>query len=142
MNSTYRIGDLAFAFPENWRVDDDEPKGGAGGVTVYSPDGAFWSVRLESDAADPAQLTEAAVQVMREEYEDLDAEAVTEAIGDDELVGADMNFYCLDLTSTAQIRVLSRRQRTYLILCQAEDREFERVQDVFRAMTTSLVMGS
>ena len=41
---------------------------------------------------------------MREQYDELDAEAVTEKVAGKELIGYDMNFYCLDLTNTAQVR--------------------------------------
>lgn len=62
-----------------------------------------------------------------------------EKIGKIELVGFDVNFYCLDLTNTAWIRAGSTAAATYLILCQAEDREFSEVADIFRAMTASLL---
>jgi hypothetical protein len=50
-----------------------------------------------------------------------------------------MNFYCLDLTNTAQVRTLETPDAIYLIICQAEDREWERVSPVFAAITTSFV---
>ena len=75
----------------------------------------------------------------------IDSEAVQETVGSVDLVGFDVNFYCLDLTNTALIRagVLPGGGRskpaTYLIVCQAEDREFDQVSPVFRAMTFSLL---
>ena len=57
----------------------------------------------------------------------------------EELVGYDLNFYCLDLTNTAQIRAFRRNEKIYLVLFQAEDREYEHIEPVFRAMTRSLV---
>ena len=58
---------------------------------------------------------------------------------DKELIGHDFNFIYLDLTNTAQIRGLERPEATYMIFCQAEDREFDELGAVFRAITTSLL---
>ena len=50
-----------------------------------------------------------------------------------------MNFICLDLTNTTRIRACHRGGSTYLIFCQAEDRELETADPVFRAIATSLL---
>ena len=130
---------IRFQYPENWTLeigaDADQE-----GVTVYSPGGGFWSVVLRGSDDDPAEVARLALAALDETYDDLDSEPVEESIAGQATVGFDVNFYCLDLTNTAQIRAL-HRGRTYLILCQAEDREYEKVSPVFRAMTTSLLAG-
>jgi hypothetical protein len=87
----------------------------------------------------PKDLAEAALQAMRQEYSELDAERVREKSAGRELIGYDLNFYCLDLTNTALVRAVRTADATYLILCQAEDREFAEVEAVFRAITASLL---
>ena len=57
------------------------------------------------------------------------------------LAGWDLNFYCLDLTNTAQVRAVETPAATYLLLAQAEDREWDRVAPVFAAMTASFMAG-
>ena len=76
---------------------------------------------------------------MRQEYDELDAEPVAETIAGRELVGWDMNFYCLDLTNTAVVRGFSTPEAAYLIFCQADDREFDEIQRIFAAITFSLL---
>ena len=76
---------------------------------------------------------------MKNEYEELEAEEICETIADREIVGYDLNFYCLDLTNTARIRCLRTDRNTFTVFCQAEDREFDQIQRVFQAMTTSLL---
>jgi hypothetical protein len=76
---------------------------------------------------------------MRKEYQDLDSETAADKIGGRPLTGFDLNFYCLDLTNTAQVRTLETPDAIYLLLCQAEDREWERVAPVFAAITASFV---
>jgi hypothetical protein len=130
---------LAFDYPDNWRVETDDSERRYAAVTVYSPEGAFWGVSGHESGGIPAMLAKAVVDQMRDEYRDLDCEPAEETIGDHTLAGFDLNFYCLDLTNTAQIRTLATPEAIYLFLCQADDREWEKVAPVFKAITTSFV---
>ncbi|MFM8378891.1 MAG: hypothetical protein ACKOB1_06130 [Planctomycetia bacterium] len=130
---------LAFDYPDNWSIDTTDSAGGRAAVTVYSPEGAFWSVSAHAPGGDPAVLSEAVVGQMREEYRDLDSEAAAETVSGRSLPGFDLNFYCLDLTNTAAVRTLETADAIYLFFCQAEDREWDRIAHVFRAMTTSFI---
>ena len=132
---------ISFQYPDNWTLDEEDALAGRRSVTVYSPGGAFWSVAAHPRSADPARLAEAAVEAMKQEYEGLEAEETREALAGRELIGYDLNFYYLDLINTAQIRCLRTEQTTYTVFCQAEDREFDRIELVFRAMTSSLLSG-
>lgn len=132
---------LAFHHPDNWAVDTEDSEGRYATVTVYSPTGAFWSVSGHAPGGDPAALADAVVTQMREDYRELDAEPSKDEVAGHQLEGIDLNFYCLDLTNTAQVRTLSTPDAIYLILCQAEDREWEQLSPVFTAMTTSFVRG-
>ena len=85
------------------------------------------------------RLAQAAVKALRQVYSDLDSEAAEEVVFGQELTGYDVNFYCLDLTNTALVRGFRTEDATYMILCQAEDREFAEVEPVFRAITASLL---
>lgn len=130
---------VSFQYPDNWTLDDSDARLGRQSVTVYSPGGGFWSVAIHSGSAEPAELAAAVVEAMRKEYGWLEAEETHETVAGHDLLGYDLAFYCLDLTSTAQVRSLRTAQTTYTIFCQAEDREFEQLQMVFQAMTVSLL---
>ena len=130
---------LAFDYPDNWTVDAGDAAGGRPEVTVYSPGGAFWSVSLHTPAGGAEELAAAVVTQMREEYRDLDSEPAKASVSGHALSGYDLNFYCLDLTNTAAVRTLETPSGTYLLFCQAEDREWERVAHVFDAMTASFI---
>ena len=132
---------ISFQYPDNWTLDEEDALAGRRSVTVYSPGGAFWSVAAYPRSADPARLAKAAVEAMKQEYEGLEAEETREALAGRELIGYDLNFYYLDLINTAQIRCLRTQRTTYTVFCQAEDREFDRIELVFRAMTASLLGG-
>ena len=89
--------------------------------------------------AAPEKLAATALKAMRQQYDDLDADEVSETVAGQELVGYDMNFYCLDLTNTAQVRSYDTPDGVYVIFCQADDREFAEIEEIFRAITTSLL---
>jgi hypothetical protein len=133
---------IRFQYPENWTLDEKDVLEGENTVSVYSPEGAFWSIVFHSSGVSPEDLAAQALKVMKKEYEQLDAESVQETVEGQKLVGYDLNFYCLDLTNTALIRAFGTPSTAYLILCQADDREFVEVEAVFRAITASCVAGS
>lgn len=130
---------LAFHYPDNWSVDTTDAVGGQAAVTVYSPEGAFWSVSAHAPGGEPDSLAAAIVGQMREEYRDLDSEPAVDDVSGRTLPGYDVNFYCLDLTNTATVRTLETPDAVYLFWCQAEDREWEANSHVFAAMTASFV---
>lgn len=133
---------LAFDYPDNWTIDTDDAADRYSTVTVYAPGGGFWSISGHAQGGDPLELAAAVVGQMKKEYQDLDAEEAADDLADRRLAGFDMNFYCLDLTNTAQVRTLETPDAIYLIFCQAEDREWEEISPVFAAMTTSFVAAA
>lgn len=128
-----------FLYPENWQLDESEAMDGNQVVTVYSPGGSFWSLMIHPLGTSPAKLAATALKAMRQQYDELDAEEVTDEVAGRDLVGYDMNFYCLDLTNTAQVRSYATDEAAYVIFCQADDREFAEIEPVFRAITISLL---
>lgn len=128
---------VAFQYPENWTLDEGDALAGRKSVTVYSPRGPFWSISVHPSSADPLRLAKAAVDAMKAEYAELEAEEIQETIAGRETVGYDLSFYYLDLTSTASVRCIRTDRATYAVFCQAEDRDFDELEAVFRAMTTS-----
>ncbi|MEE8452582.1 MAG: hypothetical protein V3R99_11730 [Thermoguttaceae bacterium] len=139
MPAKYEKLGISFQYPDNWTLDEGDAVAGRDSVTVYSPGGAFWSLAIHPRSADPRRLAEAAVDTMKQEYEQLEAEDVCESLAGHELIGYDLNFYYLDLTNTAHIRCLRSERQTLTVFCQAEDREFDRIKSVFQAMTVSLL---
>ncbi|HJT33466.1 MAG TPA: hypothetical protein VJ783_15590 [Pirellulales bacterium] len=131
---------IHFQFPDSWRLDEADALAGEQSVTVYSPDGAFWSVMVHPPTQELQPLADASLETMKQVYDELDAEAVRETVAGIELLGYDINFYCLDLTNTALVRACRTAKAAYLILCQADDREFDQIESVFRAITQSLLV--
>jgi hypothetical protein len=128
---------VRFQYPEGWILEVEEETDGQD-ITVYNQDGAFWSLTI-NDSGDPDQLAQVVVDTLDAQYDDLDSAAVSDEIAGQDMVGYDVNFYCLDLTNTAQVRAFVADGRTLLVMWQAEDRDYDRVAPIFRAITTSLV---
>jgi hypothetical protein len=133
---------IRFVYPENWKLDESEAMSGEDTVTVYTPDGSFWMVRVLPPKLEPSMLVDKALETMRREYQDLDAEPFDDTFGDCDVVGCEMNFYCLDLTNTAVVKSYRTPQATIVVLHQAEDRELANLGKVFEAMTFSLMQAT
>ena len=138
MPAVYDKLGIRFLYPDNWTLDEQEAFAGNRCVSVYSPAGAFWSIALHAANTDPGELASTALATLKAEYEHSEAEEVSEQIGGQRLSGYDLSFFYLDLTNTALIRGFRTAAAGCLVLCQAEDREFEQIALVFRAITTSL----
>jgi hypothetical protein len=139
MPSEFRELGISFQYPENWTLDDEDIVAGRQSVTVFSPTGAFWSISVHPRSTNPLALANEAVEAMKEEYVDPDVEEIRENVSGHDLVGYDMNFFAMDLTTTARIRCLRTRRATYAVFCQAEDDDLGRLGRVFEAITTSLL---
>ena len=138
MSAVYKNLGVEFAYPENWQITEEHASGWPRGVSLQTPEGGFWLLQVHA-AANPRELAAEVLNAMRQEYEELEAEPVTELIGDTETIGFDMNFYCLDRLVSARTRSLQLGKVTLLMLFQAENREFERLEPVAEAMLVSLL---
>ena len=134
----YDRSGIRFCYPENWKVADDKIDEQTRSVLVQAPSGAFWSVDLCLEATNPDNLAAQVLRTMQQEYADLEAEPVTDQIGGLKAIGYDMQFYCLDLIIAASVRTVRTEAGTLIVLFQAEDRDFQRLEPVFRAMSESI----
>lgn len=140
MPAIFQVHNVRFLYPESWTLeegDDSETDGMT--VVVTSPTGAFWSVTRHHASVDPKTLAAGALMALKEEYPGADAEPVTQELAGNAIGGYDLQFFWLDLICTAAIRAVRTREATYVIVCQAEDREFEQLSRVFDAITASLL---
>ncbi len=143
MSAVYNKLGLRFMYPENWEVIDEDPHAEPRTVSVHNDSGAFWAITTYPPGIDPVEISTTALSALRDEYADMEAEHCREEIGAEkiaaEATGYDLQFYVGQLLAAARIRVFAHHDRLYLMLCQAEDREFEELSPVFRAMTISLL---
>ncbi len=152
MPSVFEQRGLRFEYPENWILDgtfDEASEDQVEQVIVSSPNTAFWHLTKYSHEADNHEadnhvelesLFDEALAALRTEYQDMETEPTGDLLVEDrQLTGFDVGFICLDLTNTCWLRGFQTADATYLLLCQAEDREFAQVSPVFQAMLASLL---
>ena len=130
---------FCFEYPENWSVDQSDECEESEQVVISSPETAFWHLSRHAPDVELETLFDEVLAALRSEHHDIEVEPVRDSLEGVELEGFDVNFICLDLTNTCWLRACRTPTATFLLICQAEDREFERVSPVFLAMLASML---
>ena len=66
MRANFEQFGMRFQYPDNWTLEADDLLHGQAAVSVYSPQGGFWSVTVHDPSEEPQELVEAVVTAMRE----------------------------------------------------------------------------
>jgi hypothetical protein len=128
---------IRFKYPENWRLEREENESGWT-VSVHSPETAFLMLCLREDMPRTDEMAETALEALREEYPDLEAEDCVDSLAGQPAIGHDIRFFSFDLTNTCWTRSFYSTQGTVLLLCQFNDLETDRNEPVLRAICASL----
>ncbi len=139
MPANYRGLDLECIYPENWSFTEDTGDDGPVGFTIESPDAAFFSLIRYPWNCSPREVLEKAIPAMNEDYDQFESNPLELSLGIDDSRGAEVNFYCMDLLVTSQLKAFTIRPYTYLVQMQAEDRTFQKMEPVFQAMLVSIL---
>jgi len=133
---------ISFQYPDNWVLDEEDALSGNKSITVFSPDGyIFWSIAVRDKENDPERLVEGIVNALRQDYDTLETHDSTLVVGEHEMPGTDMHFYCNEMVVTARANWIKTDQCVLILYIQGEDRSLARTEDVLKAMTTSLLTG-
>ncbi len=136
---------VRFIYPNNWFVQTETWDKGTYGITVDSPDGSFWSLAIYPKDVDLDAAAKKIVGEMHAEYDEIDEARIKRYVADRVLTGYEINFFYLDLTSTAIALKFQDERRGYVVFWQTCDRlsingdEGLSRSDVFDAMTHTLV---
>jgi hypothetical protein len=84
-------------------------------------------------------LFDEVLAALRSEYDEIEVEPEDELIEGQLVTGFSVNFFYLDLTNTCWVRGIETAEANYLLVCQAEDREFPQAGLVFNAMLASVL---
>ncbi len=139
MTAVYDKLGLRFFYAEGWKITEDEMSTEPRIVSLESPGGSTWELMLYSNERDLDDLANEAVEVLREEYDELEVSRYSTMIGDVDVTGHEIYFYHLDLVVHTRVLAAHFAGQTALLLWQAEDRDFDALEPVFLAMTTSLL---
>lgn len=109
-------------------------------VSVEAPDGnAFWSLHVYERDADPDELLKETVSNLNQTYPDLEISSYPGDFPNQVVAGLETMFYCLDFLVRVRLQVVSLETYQILLWFQAEDRDFDRLELVFKAISTSLL---
>jgi len=139
MPATFDNLGIRFEYPENWSVEIQEDLSASSQVVVSSPHTAFWQLSIHPPDTKLEPLFDEALAALRSVYQDLDVEPTDEILEGHLIEGYTVNFFSLDLTTTCWIRGIETPEFNFLLISQAEDREFEQVHLVFEAMLASVL---
>jgi hypothetical protein len=143
MTATYEKLGFKFLYPENWKLTDGMDSTLPGSISLESPDGnAFWSVHVYPADADQDEILKATIVTLQETYPDLEVASIRTDFEDRPGTGIQCLFFCLDFLIRVRLQVIKTDEHQLLFWFQAEDREFEKLELVFKAMATSILSES
>ncbi len=134
----YKDHGVRFEYPSDWELEVAE-EGSEATIAIQEPGGlAFTLVTTDKSCPDPEDVAAAALEAMREEYPDLDAELTLETLGEHDTTGYDVEFFALDIANAATIRCFHTPRRTVLIFGQWTELGNNNLSDLIRGVFTSL----
>jgi hypothetical protein len=137
MTQQFEESGVRFRYPDNWRLEREDSDHGWT-VSLYGPDTAFVMVVCDETMPAPEEMAEAALDALKADYPNLEAEETVDSLAGQMAVGHDVRFFSLDMTNTCWTRSLYTAAGTVLVLCQTNDLELEQSEPVLRAICASL----
>jgi hypothetical protein len=137
MAATFQEDGIQFLYPENWELQREENEHGWA-VSLQSPETAFLVLSLDTATPEMEEMAQAALDVLKSEYKDLEADDCLEELAGQPAVGHNVRFFSLDLTNTCWIRSFYAGAGTVLVMWQCTDLELEQHEAVLRAICSSL----
>jgi hypothetical protein len=137
MTKEFSEGGVSFRYPENWTLERDE-SGGAWTVTLQSKETAFLVITLDPTLPEPQEMAKTALEALRSEYPELEADSAVDMLAGELAVGHDIEFFSLDLANTIWTRALYCSSGTLLVYWQMTDLELPTIEPVVRAVCASL----
>lgn len=137
MSAVFEQEGIRFSYPENWRMEREDSENGWT-VSVYGPGTAFLLLSYDEDMPEAERMADTALEALREDYPDLEADACTDTVAGQPAYGHDIRFFSLDLTNTCWTRSFYTSRGTALVMWQVNDLELELTEEVLRAICASM----
>jgi len=139
MMDTFERDGVRFRYPGDWQLET-ETEGEGWTASLQSPDTAFLVISYVPGVDDPGDLVDAAVEGLRADYPDLDAEDAVDTIAGQPALGADVNFVHFDLTNTCWVRAVPAADGAVLVMAQCTDDELPDQGQVLKAVLASIAV--
>ena len=133
----YRQHGILFEIPDGWEVSEQASEGHDTTITV-SDGVAFWALTLMWERPEVEHVLREAKSAFEEEYDEMDIEPAAEKISRRDAVGFDIDFVCLELINSVQLRSFRTGRFTAFLMAQTMDQERDYYDPIFNNLTTSL----
>jgi hypothetical protein len=130
---------VSFRYPDNWSIEREAADGGWT-VTLQSKETAFMVVTLDPTMPALEEMAKTALEAIRSEYPDLEADSAVDMLAGELAVGHDIQFFSLDLANTVYTRCLYCAAGALLVYWQMNDLELPTLEPVVRAVCASLTL--
>ncbi|HMP80046.1 MAG TPA: hypothetical protein PKD54_11385 [Pirellulaceae bacterium] len=137
MTAVYRNQGIDLQYPENWVLSEVEALPGSPQLLIEAPDGSMLTLVFRERGTDCKLLADELVEIMAQEFPDLESIAAEEELQGVTGAGFDCEVFYLDLLVSAWVRVFAGRNQVIGVLAQAESRDFARHHLVFKAIVAS-----
>jgi hypothetical protein len=128
---------ISFQYPAYWQLEQ-EPNDSGWSVSLQSPGTAFLFLSCDDTMPTTEDVAETALEALKEEYPDLEAEPRLEKVAGQMAIGHDVQFFQFDLTNSCWTRSFYSGAGTALLMCQVSDVEEETYGPMLRAICASL----
>lgn len=142
MTAKYARDGIEFQYPENWALEEEPRTGIPRTISVTAAEGAFWSATLYLTNQPLEQLQHQYAETLESEYDEVELDDVEFKLGEETILATDFQFYCLDFLVHARMIVTTLGRYNLLITWQAEDRDFDKLEPVFMAITFSMFQNT
>jgi hypothetical protein len=124
-----------FRYPKDWKIEREESDT-RWTVTVQSPDTAFLMLTVDAEMPEVQDVLATALEALKEDYPNLEAEEVEEDIGGEPAAGHEIRFFSFDFLNTCWTRSFYAPHGTVLLMCQTND--LEKNEPILRAICASV----
>ncbi len=139
MQEAFERDGVRFRYPRDWEMELEE-EDESWTVSLQGPGTAFLVVSFVPGVDDPAELVEAAVTGLKEDYPDLEAEDAVDTLAGQPALGADVRFLHFDLTNTCWVRSVPASNGVVLVLAQCTDEELDDQGQLLRSIMSTMAV--
>jgi hypothetical protein len=140
MSDTFQRNGVRFTYPPDWQLETETEGEDGWTASLQGPGTAFLVVSYCPGVDDPSEVVDAAVEGLRADYPDLDAEDAVDTLAGQPALGADVNFSHFDLTNTCWIRAVPAAEGSLLVMAQCTDEELDDQGMVLKSIMATLAV--
>lgn len=130
---------IRFSYPDSWEFDSVRD-GEQLTLSVNSPSTSFWSITLFFEQPDNARVLQQVLEALRDEYGDIECETEESSDGLYPTSVCEIDFVCLELINSAQLRSIETPDFTALVYYQGTDHELVHTREHLEEITDSLII--